>query len=104
MSKKRLGKEAKYLAFVAVNVHGEKWNWNVNAYYHDRVLSRQADGVNFSEAVYLGGFVKLNSKFEYPLSDNLVLHLTGKNFLDKEYRTYSTSLNLESGLPSPPLR
>ncbi|MCJ8269655.1 MAG: TonB-dependent receptor, partial [Psychrosphaera sp.] len=92
---------AKSLAFVAVNVHGEKWNWNINGYYHDRVLSREIDGVNFSENVYLGGFVKLNSKFEYHLSDNLVLHLTGENFLDKEYRTYSTSLNIEGGLPSP---
>lgn len=90
---------AKALAFMSFNMNFAPWQINLNGHFHSKVLSRNGSNYGFSTDMYLGGYATFNAKVSYQLQDDIDLFFTVNNITNKHYNTYSTSLDLEYGLP-----
>ncbi len=92
---------AQDLVFMALNYNAEKLNINLNGFYHDRILSREANGDNFLRDIYLDDFWRFNITTNYSLNDRFNLNLRVENLFDEAYKTFSTAdSGLEFGIPS----
>lgn len=92
---------AQTLGFFALNYNHEALNINLNAFYHDEVLSREADAIAFMEDIYLDNFWRFNLSLNYSINDQLNLMLRSENLFDENYKTYDTANGgLELGIPT----
>jgi len=92
---------AQNLAFLALNYSSENWNLNLNGFYHDKVLSRKADGQIFLEDIYLDDFWRFNLSFNYQINEQFSFLSRVENLFDENYTTFTTTDGgLENGLPT----
>jgi len=92
---------SKNLAYLSLNYSDQKWNMNLNAFYHDKVLSREVDDINYSDDIYLAEFWRFNLSLNYHFTDNLTFELRAENLFNEDYKTFtSTDGGLEFGLPT----
>ena len=89
-------RESEYLAFCAVNYKKKKYNLNVSANY---MSSKERLDGNDVDTTSLDGFWDINAKISYDYSANLEFFIQGKNLLNQEFKTPSTTV-IESGVPS----
>ena len=92
---------AQDLAFFIVNYSAPTFNLNLNGYYHDKVLSRRADNLEFAEDIYLKDFWNLTLNLGYFVAEQTELFLRVENLLDDDFTTYTTANGgLEYGIPT----
>ncbi len=92
---------AQTLAFFAINYSVENLNVNLNGFYHDEVLSRQASEGAFSEDINLKDFWRLNFTATYKMNPKTNIQFQVKNLFDKDYKSHTTADGgLEYGLPN----
>lgn len=92
---------AENTAFLILNYRRGRWNFNLNGYYHDEVLSRSADGEIYQKDIILDRYMMANAAMRYQITDWVEALLNVKNLTDKQFRTYSNSSEgLAEGIPS----
>ena len=90
---------AKALGFMSFNINLEPWQINLNGHYHSKVLSRNSSHYWFDHDIYLDDYANFNTKISYQINNQAELFFNLNNLTDQHYRTYSTSQDLEHGLP-----
>lgn len=90
---------AKALAFMSLNMNFDPLQININGHYHAKVLSRDGSNYAFDDYIYLDGYANFNLNASYQYHEDIEVFFTINNLTDKQYYTYSTTSNIEHGLP-----
>ena len=91
---------ARELAFLALNFQQDRWNLNLNGYYHGRVISRTAEMQGAGRNIELGSYWKCNTNLRYRLNDDTTVFFKTDNLFDRHFQTYTDTAGLETGLPA----
>ncbi len=90
---------AQNLFSASMNYNRGPWNWSINGFYRDKVLSREADGGDFVDDIYVADFWRFDTKFSYQINAQWQIYSKVENIFDEDYQSYVTSRGLPSGLP-----
>ncbi len=90
-------RESQNLASLIVNVHGDKWNFNIGGYFQDE---KQFVSNASPDRLTLDSFIVVNTKLQYSILSNTTVFGQINNLFDEDYLTPPLGAINPIGIPN----